>query len=181
MWTIAPDGSSIVLVNRRSAVQEVGATFEVIKLSPAGDTLFAHEYDYRALGTPAESLDSAVTLYEGIAERLGAFGNATEARDSIRAAAYLPKYRTPITRIVAGRDGTVWLRRELTRPDSVEWNVIGPEGEMEATLTLPRSLTVYQAQRDMIWGTAGGVRSSMGVWVVRPVVVRYRVSVDVTG
>jgi len=182
LWSIAPDGSWIVLVNRRSAVQPEGTTFEVIKIDPAGDTLFAGRYPYRALETPAASLDSAVTLYEGIAERHGTFGSAAEAHDSIRAAAYLPRYRTPITRVVAGRDGTVWLRRELARRDSVEWNVIGPDGEMNATLMLPRSLTVYQAQRDMIWGTAGEVRSSIpGVWVKRPVVVRYRVRVDLTG
>jgi hypothetical protein len=54
--------------------------------------------------------------------------------------------------MVLGRDGTIWLRREELRQDSIEWQVLDSAGGKLATLALPASFSVMRAQRDRIWG-----------------------------
>ena len=75
----------------------------------------------------------------------------------------IPRHYPPVRELVAGRDSTIWVLRELSPPDLVDrWEVYGPDGDLEGSLTirdgrsspvpwLPR-LKIFQASRDEVWG-----------------------------
>jgi hypothetical protein len=148
---VAPDGSGMVLVARSAAGSQRGATFTVRKLDPSGRVLFARSYPYAPHELGEEMVDAAVGRHvEGLeAARMTRLPPASLGR-MIRSALYRPRYLTPVTDVVVGRDGTIWLRREESG-DVVGWNVLDAGGRMIGTLTLPVRLNVQYADRTQLW------------------------------
>jgi hypothetical protein len=70
------------------------------------------------------------------------------------ASVYVPAHRPPVTGVVGGRDGSTWLRRENSRPDSVTWQVLDARGNVHGELVLPTSLTIFDATLTRIWGVS---------------------------
>lgn len=63
--------------------------------------------------------------YRERAEAMVGPGDASvaEVADAIRAALPAPAFLPPVTDLVAGRDGTIWLRREGLRQDTADWDI----------------------------------------------------------
>ena len=67
-------------------------------------------------------------------------------------------------RIVTGKDGSIWILRELTTPDLVDrWEVYDGDGELQGVVLIsdgkaspipwqPR-LNILRVTRDEVWGT----------------------------
>ena len=85
-----------------------------------------------------------------------------------RAALDLPEFYPPISAVVAGVDGTSWLRREDTGAPATEWLVLDARGNMSARLRLPRQLEIKWAGANHIWAA---VPDEFDV----PFLVRYRI------
>ncbi len=81
---------------------------------------------------------------------------------------YVPEHRVPVRAVVAGRDGTVWLRGSETQAGLASWTVLGADGTRLASIDIPMRVTVYRADRDFVWGVE---HDTLDV----PYVVRYRV------
>lgn len=165
MWAYSPRDSAVVLVHRPTAVGGDPALFRVEKLRSSTDTVFARRYRYRPKPISPAAVDSALDRAAGFFARHAPRHEVAQLlRDSIP----IPRYQSPITELVVGRDGTIWLRREAMGTDEVEWLVLDADGRIIAELNIPPMVKLLAAERGRAWGV---VRDELDV----PYVVRYRV------
>ncbi|HEY8484047.1 MAG TPA: 6-bladed beta-propeller [Longimicrobiales bacterium] len=172
----APDGSGLVLVERWAAEAADRAHFTVTRIDPSGRVLFSRQYRYPARPMPKALADSVFQAEVAIAlqARGPNLSSRAQAEERVREALYLPGHLPPITGVVIGRDGTIWLRREDLGEASVEWLVLGEDGGVLGALRAPRGLRILRAQRGSIWGVE---EDTLGV----PYVVKYRVEEEEAG
>ena len=150
LFGVNSDGGAVVLVTRTVATSGTASTFRVTKLSIGRDTLFSREYAYQPVPLPGAFGDSIV---KELAGRIASSGRVTiaQAEEATRRAIFLPRYRPPVSDLLMGRDGTMWLRREEGDGPVVEWNVLDEGGQRIADVALPRLVRVYAADRDHVW------------------------------
>ncbi len=167
LWLNATDGSSIVVVERRVPADAASAEIRIVRIDLAGDTLVdeAHRYDPVPL-TDAQREETYRTLAERHARRRPA--TAGQTYDALRDAVPAPRFHPPVTGLVVGEDGTIWLRREELRDDTVEWDVFDRSGARVSRVRLPTSVEVHAAEAGRIWGV---VRDTLDV----PYVQVYRI------
>jgi hypothetical protein len=167
---VAHDGSSIVIVTRNAAKSAQGAAFGVRRIDPAGRVLMNRQYPYTPVPLSSRAADSTLNALSG---SLGSSGTARSSeaslRRELRKAVYIPSHLTPVSSVVLGRDGTIWLRRERTGEPTIGWTVLDSAGTKLADLRLPASTLVHYADRSQIWAVE---QDSLDV----PTLVRYRVT-----
>lgn len=169
---VSPYAAEVVRVERKAAENAGIATYRVTRRTFSGDTLFSRAYRYRPVPTSAALVDSLVLSFaRRVAGDESETLNATlqEATGWARASLYRPEFHPPVTEVVFGRDGTLWLRREDTREDSVAWDLLGEEGRVLGRTHLPDGFRVMEADRRSLWGMERGK-------VDVPQIVRYAVS-----
>ena len=54
--------------------------------------------------------------------------------------------------MVLGRDGSVWLRRELDEGPTMDWWVLDADGSTRGVVALPAKLRALTADRSTVWG-----------------------------
>lgn len=167
LLAVSRTGRGVVLVSRPAAARAENARFHVMKLSPFGDTLFSRSYPYTPVRVPsgwaARWGDETAAL---LSPRRPGTDRRALAADLARSA-YVPAFKPPVTAVVAGDDGTVWLRREDQGSTAV-WNVLSGEGQPLAEVRTPADLQVQQVQRAHVWGV---MADSLDV----PYVYRFRI------
>ncbi|MGD2153530.1 MAG: 6-bladed beta-propeller [Gemmatimonadales bacterium] len=145
---LAPDGSELVVVDRRVDARD--PTYTVTALSPAGDTILHRGYRYSPVPFDQEAQESWIAEFVERRRRLGLLTPTLER--ALRRAVYVPEHTVPVTALVAGRDGTTWLRGPETDPGLASWTVLGTDGTKLASIDIPTGVRVYQADRNFIWG-----------------------------
>jgi hypothetical protein len=166
LWNVSSSGDAIVLVNRAAASQSVGSYFQVTKLTSDGDTVFTRRFGY---GPKRISKSEVNVIVSSLSEsRARRFPSEDAANHAVLEALYLPEYHPPVTGALVGRDGTIWLRREMiASTDSVLWLVLDGAGNSLGEVQLSAGTRVAEADRLFVWGIE---TTSLGV----PYVVRYR-------
>jgi hypothetical protein len=165
LWRVEPSGRSVVLVDRPAASRGGDAYFRVTKLNTNGDTLFSKRYRYKPQPVSRRLADSLIAV---AIRRADIFTTRSAAERAVRHAIYLPQFHPPVTDLVVGQDGTVWLRREDFGSGRISWNVLDERGRVTATLAVPSNLHIQQAERRRVWAVE---HDDVGV----PYIVRYRV------
>lgn len=92
-----------------------------------------------------------------------------ELERAAREALFIPDFYPPVSELIPGRDGTLWIRREATwdADDTDTWQILGPRGDLLRTLTSPKTIGRIMAV------------DARGFWAVErgeldvPYVVRY--------
>lgn len=167
LFAVAADGSSVVRVDR--ALPEGGEpVFRVTRFSPEGRRLFSRVFRYPPV--PIEAgwrREWGAKMARDIAE-VRPVGNVRALADVLAREVFVPAVMPPVTAVVAGTDGTVWLRREERGGATVEWLVLDASGRLSASVRTPAGLTVQQASRTHVWGT---ITDDLDV----PYVLRFRV------
>ncbi|MGD2136552.1 MAG: 6-bladed beta-propeller, partial [Gemmatimonadales bacterium] len=160
----------IVRVERSAATAVVPSTFVVTKTTLTGDTVFSRSFEYTPIPISEVLVDSVVRVRaeQVSSSRLGSPPTAARAAELARASFYQPACHPPVSMLVLGRDGTIWLRREDAGAALVEWNVLAGNGDPLGTVLLPRGLRVLEAERGTVWGSE---YDELDV----PYIVRYRV------
>jgi len=148
---VFPDGTGVVVVDRWAAEIPDSASFVVKAWGSDATSIFETRISYRPLPIPdgwirrfledemtragepppEEVQNRYVELYEG----------ALDGRD------YLP----PVTGVLAGDDGSVWIRREKAMADSVTWEVISGAGNHLGHLITPAGLGFRASTLDTVW------------------------------
>jgi hypothetical protein len=162
--TVMSGPSARVFVVERAA--RPGSTaFPVTAISAGGDTLWSRLYPYRPARLPAGVADSIVDVL------VRRFANPNQSarfsRDQIRKAAFIPDHQVTVTRAFAAADGSLWLRREEFG-EVLNWTVLTPDGQIAATLSLPRNVRPMTVIGDKAWGVE---LDDVDV----PLLVRYRI------
>lgn len=76
----------------------------------------------------------------------------SEAEDLIRESLFLPAHLPPVTALVAGQDGSIWLQRERGIGGEAEWWVLDGELALQARIVAPRDLEIMDASTEHVWG-----------------------------
>jgi len=138
-------------------------------LSLDGGTVFSREHQVRALRVAQGEVDSILNAQ---AESLGdhPFFNVTvaRARELAEASLYRPAFKPPITAMVLGRDGSIWLREQPVGDGRVPWLLLNSEGEAMGQALLPVRTVLHVIDPPHIWGST---TDELDV----PYLVRYRV------
>jgi hypothetical protein len=153
--SLTRDGRGLLVLERRAAAEATPAEFRLTRLSITGDTVFARGYAYEPLPIPRERVDSAVdaiaaNLQGFVGERRGT--TVAQWRGWVGEAIYAPAHQTPVSQLLPGSDGTIWVGMTPRSADSPEWLVLNAEGAPLAWVTLPNPTRVLLATRDALWG-----------------------------
>lgn len=148
LWDVSADGEALVIVHMEEPQDNDRGSFRVIKIGRGG---FEKAYRY----TPRRLEEGVIERFtSGQARVLSRLGYSQRqamevARDSLR----LPRYTPPVTEVVAGRDGTIWLRRaEPDRTSTVDWLLLDSGGTIRGTVVAPKRLRVMEATQSTAWG-----------------------------
>jgi hypothetical protein len=149
LFDVFPEGSGLVLVERRAAERSDFGHIRVTKLAITGDTVFSRAYAYRPIPVGEGLIDSLVSIQ--VAARPHGM-SAVRYAAAVRGALYIPKYRPPVKKVLTGRDHTIWLEREGEESASARWTVLNPTGELVAVVDVPVELVLLHVQADLVWG-----------------------------
>lgn len=139
-------------------------------IEPAGDTVFARELRY--LHQPPS--DSGIRLALTRMRIVPAPPDGEEAairsafEEELRRDGLLPDHLPPITGLFVGQDGSIWLRREETGEDVIDYAVLWGDGTPRGTVAVPAGQRVVAARNEVMVAVA---EDELGV----PALVRYRV------
>lgn len=148
----AADGQSIVVIERAAARDAAGAAFRILRIALGGDTLVNRTVAYvPKVIEPDARTEAYRSLAERLSRRVNVSGSVSDLQADVRRALGTPRFLPPVTELVTGRDGTIWLRREEV-PDSAEWHVFGPSGDERGRVKVPTTLKVYGAEAGRFWG-----------------------------
>lgn len=166
---ILPDGSGVVVVEEGGADNTSG--YRVVKLGPAGDTVFARTFVTVPEDMPETHRDQE---FERIAELYlrddPDAPSPAEVRRAFIEVGFDVEAASAATELALGHDGSIWVRREPGAPGSVAmWDVLESEsGRLEGRVTLPEDELVADAGSDHVVTVGTG---NLGV----PIVSLYRV------
>lgn len=149
------DGTGLLVLERPAAQDAGRAEFRLTRLGISGDTVFSRTYPYETVTLPGASVDSVIEVraenFDGsFAQQMGFTLN--QWRRSLAEAIYAPPHYPPVTGLLAGRDGTVWLGLNPPAPDGQDWLVLSVEGEPLGKVFIPEGTRVVLADRHNIWG-----------------------------
>jgi hypothetical protein len=144
----APDGSAVYLVERPAPVNAREGTFTVQKI-PATGTPTVHRYNYVPQRVTRVQSDSALaSTLKSVAAQPGM--TPASAQRLVEQAMPVSPYHPPVQEVIAGSDGSLWLRREdLSRPTH-SWFILDEQGRMIATVDLPRHARFLAATRTYV-------------------------------
>jgi len=166
-WTVAPDGSGIVVarVSRRDDAQFVAVTVTWIDLEPGG---MSERIVFRSPARAVPERTKRELEERTVAQMAGALG-AAPARlrralaEILEPADYLP----PVTDVALSTDGAAWLRG-TPGDGQVIWRVVRPREGVVARVRTPEEVTLRSITPAGVWGV---ISDSYDV----PVLIRYRI------
>lgn len=133
---VPPDASFMVMVDREPAERGERSAFRVHRIELNGDTALSQHLSY----SPIELRDAEI---DSIARSIGARYAERSELTEVRAAALVreqtpwPRYRPPVSNVLAASDGSVWLRREPATGDSIRWDVVNAQLQRIGFVYLP--------------------------------------------
>jgi hypothetical protein len=173
LWQLAPDGSSIIVVDRTAPATIEEATIGVSRIGLAGDTIWSRRYAFAPAILRDELRDSVVTQWVDLVLEARGPGITSQrvAERRVREAVHLPPFYPGVegSYFATGRDGSVWLPvRQAVEPQKAYW-LVNSDGRLVAQI--PRTFDILYGTDQTLWG-----RESDELDV--PYVVRYAVRDD---
>lgn len=156
----AATAERVYVVERQVATTLAPNYYRVTAIRPNGETAWVKRYAYTPIRLEPSVADS-------VRRSLGQALRHRFPQQEIDRAMFVPAFQTPITGGIAGEDGTLWLRREDTG-DSVEYAVLGDDGEERARVRVARQVQLKWVSGSTAWGAELDDNDV-------PALVRYRV------
>lgn len=135
------------MVNRRSWDGSGTPEFRVTRLSAAGDTVFDRSVAYRPRRVPEDFFDDRIQNMLESNSVVDRTAHACAVRDFLETRRYFP----PVTRLLAGGDGTTWLGQADDGSGEAEWLVLDRSGETIGSIRLPVASRVVAAREAECW------------------------------
>ena len=167
-WFV-PRERAVIILDRTAPSSRDEASLRVSKLTFLGDTVFSRIYRFEPVPVRSEEVDSVLDERASMMAERGIFG-VTQARGREWAALtlYQPAFRTGVTSMVLGRDGSIWLSRGPDGAGQDDWVVLDSAGEPIGHLKLPTGLQIFVVDPPLLWASE---RDELDV----PYVVRFRI------
>ena len=149
LYRIHGDGR-LTLVERE-VVDSDAPTIEVVRITPAGDTVWTTSLSYTAQGISDAEVDSIIEARTP-ENPLGGRSRSDYA-EGWRASMYVPPHRPGASSLMIGQDERIWVGGATGAPETTWW-VLSPTGELDYTVALPSDLSVMSAAGDRVWAVA---------------------------
>jgi hypothetical protein len=159
-WRARPDGNGVVVVDGPPATTAGPATFTIQTFDASGRRAAVRSYAYLPIPITERLRDSVANA--------ALVDAPPEVQRAYREQAVVPKHFPPVTDLVVGRDGTIWVQREKTNANPPTWNVIDSAGTMIGRAMIPKGVRVVYADRSQVLGVE---RDSDGIFSI----ARFRV------
>ena len=140
-WAISPGGASVVLAGGPTDPERSDSIF-LVEISAEGDTLLDLRQPFQGLEIPGPVVDSIVAE----------IGEDQFSDSEVRTAAYLPSYYPPVTGLISGKDGTIWVARESLPNRPQQWEVFSSEGTQLAEIVTPPGFEAMCTDGNVVWG-----------------------------
>lgn len=154
-----PGGRGLVEVHRPAAGSGDTARFRVVIRGVRGDSTGGWFVDYRPVPVSEELRDRYVARAAEKATRIPNGPPEGRAREVAREALYLPKFHPPVSELVVGRAGRLWLQREMTGRKK-RWEAYSRSGRLLGEARLDEELRLLAGIGDTLWAAR---RSEVGV------------------
>jgi hypothetical protein len=162
IWGLAPSSGEVVIVHRPAPTSSARSSFRVERFSSNGRAVLDVDIPYTPQEISAATLDSLYSV------GINPVFSKTTNEEYVQGIRHI-RYDVPVTSLVVGRDGTIWLRREALGLRNVQWLILDPQGKQIGQITTPAGLTILEAERGQVWGV---ITDELEV----PYVVRYSVT-----
>jgi hypothetical protein len=129
--------------------QEAEARFRVVRLTSAGDTILSRTYRYVPRRVTRAQSDS---IYSAYALNFMGGSSRVQAERASREYVQVPAWQPPVSDVLVGSDGRVWLRREELSANTW-WAVLNARGGVEAMCAAPSNVKLLAADQQSAWGT----------------------------
>ena len=155
MVTVSNSLPLIVSVDRRVPGQQEGATFAVTSVDFVGDTVFSREFSYTPIPLEQVLIDSLVEARAArvAGSRFGSTSTADRAAVWARSSLYTPQFHPPVSQLLVGRDGSLWLSAERVGGPTIKWRIISPEGDAVGVVELPTRFRPILVEANRVWGS----------------------------
>lgn len=149
---VFPDGRGVVVVERWVSEEPDSAAIRISAYDGDGLEVFDKELSYRPIPVPDAWIGRFLQRQMAQAGQAPPENQQRELLEAVRNGVSEREFFPPVTRVVAGNDGSVWLRREEVSFDSVSWDVLTSTGTWEGRLWAATDLQLLAASRDTVWG-----------------------------
>jgi hypothetical protein len=149
LWLNTADGQGLILVERSVHARTAPREFKVMRTNLAGDTIASRTFTYEPIAITADWRDR---LFSRLTSRHARTDPPAAVERELREQITLPAVHAPITQMVPGRDGTIWLRREDAGRAAVDWWILDAQAAPLGMVQLPAGLRVLRADRQTVWG-----------------------------
>lgn len=145
---IISGGAGVVLVHRPFSSEPASGRYEIIRIGPHGDTLFARQFDY----VPTPVTDSHVTewIEEEDFDSQPYIVDRQAYIQELRSVYEIPPHFPPVTQILADNSGRTWIRME-PRDAVVEWRAFDDAGQVTGRMCPPVPLRLVAVDTDHAW------------------------------
>ena len=150
MLAVPPSGEYFVIVERSPATTPEVGSFRVLRVNLEGDTVASKQIEYVPAPVPDDVVDSIVHGMAGrMAERFGMSPSALagEIKDQLE----WPAYEPPVSNMLVGGDGSVWLERERLGRGSVQWDILDERFTEVGRVPLLPTIDPKVVSRDALW------------------------------
>lgn len=147
---VPPSGESFVVVERGPATTSAEGSFRVLRVNLHGDTIASKQIAYVPVPVSGAMVDSIVGGMAGrMAERFGMSPSALagEIKDQLGWPPYVP----PVSTVLAGDDGSVWIERRRSENGSVQWEILDERFAEVGAVALPSNLEPKIVSREALW------------------------------
>jgi hypothetical protein len=130
LLAVSPDGGRIAIAT--SAVEgDAAGRYTIAMLSSTGDTLYNRQHPFTLMAIPRNVADSARPREAALGALYGRAGQLASSEMRIP-----PAYQ-PLSEILAGSDGGVWLRSRVS-PAAFHWMLLDPGGAPAGAVDVER-------------------------------------------
>jgi hypothetical protein len=149
-WS-APDGRALVIVDRWEASHPDSAAYRIRVVGDQGETLVNREVCYRPLPlSPEERGDTIQANVARLRDRYPGTPDGALER-LVRDVLPLPRFLPPVTWVVMGTSGAIWLRREQTGDGGYFWEIRSAGGDLVGMVRTPEGQVVWAVGGDIVW------------------------------
>jgi len=147
---VPPSLEAFVIVERGPATTSTGGSFRVLRVNLDGDTIASNQIVYVPVPVSDAMVDSIVG---GMAGRMaGRFDMSPSAlAGEIKDQLDWPLYVPPVSTVLVGDDGSVWIERRPSENGSVKWEILDESFAVLGAVALPSNLEPKVVSRGELW------------------------------
>jgi hypothetical protein len=152
---VLPSGRGLVIVERPQASQPETASFNIKVVGADGTQSHQIEVSYAPISAEGWLDDFTRRSEQEEMQRTGSVNREmlTAIRESFGPRSFYP----PVSDVVGGSDGSIWVRREeFLLADSVRWQVFDAEGDMVGTFSASKDLRILLPSLEEVWAVEPG-------------------------